>query len=457
MKTRILGLCLFLTCFSSLQGIPPAKTLHQKSQYAKAPESKISSLKQRFTRSFITLLQRFQKPIPAVKQRAVSLGVRGLTDEEKIKKIDIEPDLGLLAKLEKRLLLTIQKGAVGLRKFINEKSKDPKRPAKTRATSMGVRGLTDISITRSEELAEPNYQALNNIDNLFPQALTPSNESPPPDHPDSKVTNTESDPDVLEKEFQMGRTIAAKLINAFGLYEDQVLMQYLNLIGLQIAQAAGYPHRFLLVSVLDTPIPNAFAAPGGYIFITKGALKYVQSEDELVAILGHEAGHVFHDHLLANTRAVMSQKQAIQKGTPIYNKRRISRLIPSGKATYIGHISRFIGTNTASLGFKLIIENAYEILLAAGMSKKFELEADQVGLRIAKQMGYQPQKYLNYLNRLSQDNPVSGSVSSTHPPLKTRMALLSQELQKPVTRHPLTAKITNPGEFKPFWQKVLHP
>jgi beta-barrel assembly-enhancing protease len=103
----------------------------------------------------------------------------------------------------------------------------------------------------------------------------------------------------VQKEVEIGRGVAATVIGRWGLVQDDSLSRYVNMVGQVVAQqsprASELTYRF---AVLNTDEVNAFAAPGGYVFVTRGALDVMQSESELAAVLGHEIAHVDLKHVL---------------------------------------------------------------------------------------------------------------------------------------------------------------
>jgi homoserine dehydrogenase len=115
------------------------------------------------------------------------------------------------------------------------------------------------------------------------------------------------------QEIQIGKNTAEQAERQFGLVEDAELQAYVHRLGLQLAQASERPELPWTFRVADDPTPNAFAAPGGYIFITRGLLVLLRNEAELVSILGHEIGHVTARHSVA----MMSRAQLAQLGLGI--------------------------------------------------------------------------------------------------------------------------------------------
>jgi predicted Zn-dependent protease len=97
-------------------------------------------------------------------------------------------------------------------------------------------------------------------------------------------------------EIEMGKETDAQIAQEYGYYSDPELTKYIASIGMALAPFTHRPHLDYHFAVLDTPVVNAFAAPGGYIYVTRGILALMNSESELAAVLGHELGHVAARH-----------------------------------------------------------------------------------------------------------------------------------------------------------------
>ena len=98
------------------------------------------------------------------------------------------------------------------------------------------------------------------------------------------------------QEVQVGRQEDAKVREEYGVFDDTALQKYVNDIGQRLGKASHRPQLQYSYVVVDSPEINAFALPGGYIYITRGILAYLNSEAELAAVLGHETGHVTARH-----------------------------------------------------------------------------------------------------------------------------------------------------------------
>src|SRR5688572_8660684 len=98
------------------------------------------------------------------------------------------------------------------------------------------------------------------------------------------------------QEISVGREADAQVRQEMGLYEDDDLQRYVQEIGMRLAQRSQRPNLPWSFAVLDSPAVNAFALPGGFIYITRGILPYLDNEAQLVGVLGHEIGHVTARH-----------------------------------------------------------------------------------------------------------------------------------------------------------------
>jgi signal transduction histidine kinase len=111
-----------------------------------------------------------------------------------------------------------------------------------------------------------------------------------------------------DQEVQMGQQGAEQVAQEIGLINDQALQQYVQQVGAAIATKSERPNLPWTFRVVDDPTPNAFALPGGFIFVTRGLLDLMGNEAELASVLGHEIGHVTARHSVHQ----MSQQQLLE-------------------------------------------------------------------------------------------------------------------------------------------------
>ncbi len=110
-------------------------------------------------------------------------------------------------------------------------------------------------------------------------------------------------PELLSKddvlaEIQFGREMASRVLGRYGLYDNESVTRYVNLVASVVALNSGRPEIKFQVAILKTDTINAYAAPGGYIFITRGALMQMHDEAELAAVIAHEMGHITGKHIV---------------------------------------------------------------------------------------------------------------------------------------------------------------
>ncbi len=211
--------------------------------------------------------------------------------------------------------------------------------------------------------------------------------------------------DISEpKEIEMGDGIASNLLGAAPLLQNRAVQKYVNDVGRWLALQTERPDLPWQFGVLDDNDINAFAAPGGYVFITKGLLANMKSEAELAGVLAHEISHVLRRHHL----------NAIKKGA------RTGLM-----AEFAGAALKESGANPA---FNKLV-NAGTELYARGLDKDDEFEADRMGVVIAARAGYDPYglpAVLQTLQGLNAQDSKLALMFKTHPAPADRLSLLDR-------------------------------
>lgn len=207
------------------------------------------------------------------------------------------------------------------------------------------------------------------------------------------------------QEIQIGREVASNAEQQFGLVEDEALQTYVQELGQQLAQASERPDLPWSFQVVDEATPNAFAAPGGFIFVTRGLLVLLRNEAELVSILGHEIGHVTARHSVA----MMSRAQLAQLGIGIAS-------VISPTAAQFGEL--------AAGGLQLLF-------LKYG--RDAERQADDLGYRYALEQGYDVREMVNVFAALQQSAELAGrnpvpNWQASHPNPAERIQRINEEL-----------------------------
>jgi len=207
------------------------------------------------------------------------------------------------------------------------------------------------------------------------------------------------------KETEIGRGIASTVAGRYHVVDNPELVAYVNMVGQVVARqsprAGEITFRF---NVLDSEDVNAFAAPGGYIFVTRGALAQMRSEAELAGVLGHEVGHVDARHILEKIQRadmVRGARQEADLNGPLLDQ-------------------------VADLGAGMIF---------SGFDRREEMEADSLGQVYAAAAGYRTNALVGFLTRLhtvqqAQTPAAAGlrtRLSRTHPDLELRLAALQRQ------------------------------
>lgn len=193
-------------------------------------------------------------------------------------------------------------------------------------------------------------------------------------------------------EIELGQKTDKEIKTQFGIYDDAKLNSYVAEIGKNLAPHTHRPHLEYHFAVLDSPVTNAFAVPGGYIYVTRGILAMFNSEAELAAVLGHELGHVNARHSIKKlSQAIMFQ---------------IGLAVGSALSETFQKISGLAGIGIQLLFLKF--------------SRDDEREADRLGIEYARKGGYNPEKMVDFfqslekLGDLSEGHTLPGFLS-THP------------------------------------------
>lgn len=211
------------------------------------------------------------------------------------------------------------------------------------------------------------------------------------------------------REIEIGRQLAAVLLGSKPLHPDMALQRYVNQLGRWISLQSARPQLPWTFAVLDDPGYNAFAAPGGYVFVTKGLIDRCADEAELAGILAHEITHVTAKHHL------LAMRKTAQSGM-------LTRLVASQiKTTAVGNL---VASQFLALG-----RNLY----ARGLDQSDEYDADRNAVALAARAGFDPYGLVAVLQQLrtaAPDNPLFALSLSTHPPAQTRLEQLELAMGK---------------------------
>lgn len=217
-----------------------------------------------------------------------------------------------------------------------------------------------------------------------------------------------------EEEYYIGRALSALILSQYRVYENNALTNYVNRVGNAVAIHSDRPetyagYHFL---ILDSDEVNALAAPGGFIFITKGLLKRCQDEEMLGSILAHEVGHVSGKHGL----------QSIKK----------SRLIDAFRIIASEASRRYAPEKLAQLTdiFEDTLGDIAEKLIERGYDRKYEYEADELSVKTTARTGYNPGGLLDFLATMVDDSSPgsTGGWFKTHPSANDRIGRVKKEI-----------------------------
>jgi predicted Zn-dependent protease len=216
------------------------------------------------------------------------------------------------------------------------------------------------------------------------------------------------------EEYYIGRGVAARILSQYNLYNHPETIWYVNHIGktLAINSARPYTYGRYHFAVLDNDEINAFACPGGIVFITRGMLNLVQNEDELAAVLAHEIGHVTQKH-----------------GLKAISKARWTQVVTTlGKEA----AREYTGAQLDSLInlFEGTIDDVFQTLVVRGYGRADEYEADKLAIACLEASGYDPIEFQNLLRILeAAQSQESEGIFSTHPNLTDRIAKVRKDLK----------------------------
>jgi predicted Zn-dependent protease len=226
-----------------------------------------------------------------------------------------------------------------------------------------------------------------------------------------------------DQEVQIGQAEAKKTISQLGAYDNPALQDYVSSIGMKLAAASERPQLPWSFTIVDDPQVNAFALPGGPIFITRGILAHMGSEAELAGVLGHEIGHVTARH----SAQQMSNAQLAQLGLGV------GTILRPDLAQYAG---------LASSGLQVLFLK---------YSRDNENEADMLGFRYSVRTGYDPHAMLDLFRMLQGVEVLAGQGRvpgwlTTHPFPEDRLSNTEERLAS--TQVDYSTLVTNRDQFR---------
>lgn len=215
-----------------------------------------------------------------------------------------------------------------------------------------------------------------------------------------KVNRQYTEDDVIA-EIRFGRNLAARILGKYKIWENQKVSRYINLIGTGLAAQMGRPDLRFYFAVLDTAEINAYAIPGGYIFITRGALELMEDEAQLAGVIAHEIAHTNQRHIVDKLN-IRGKDNAFLAS--------VGALAAGGTITSIKLVNK-------------LMDQAVEVLFETGLDKEQEVNADLEAVQMLVATGYDWKSYHGFLRKIDQKlyDTYRKINSRTHPPIEERI------------------------------------
>ena len=215
-----------------------------------------------------------------------------------------------------------------------------------------------------------------------------------------------------QQEISMGKEYDPQVVATYGVYDDAEIAAYISDIGQRIATVSDRPGLAYEFKVLDSPVINAFAVPGGYAYFTRGILAYLNNEAEVVGVMGHEVGHIAARH----SAKQISQQQIATIGLGV-------------GSILSDDVAKYAGLAQAGLG-----------LLFLRFGRDAERQSDQLGVDYSTKLGYDATEMANFFGTLDK---MSGGESgglpgwfSTHPAPDERVQNVTRMAQEQQAKNP---------------------
>ncbi len=211
-----------------------------------------------------------------------------------------------------------------------------------------------------------------------------------------------------KQEIEVGRKMDPVIRKEYGVCSQSRLQEYVNTVGQRLARVSDRPDIFFHFTVLDSPVVNAFALPGGYVYITRGLMAHINSEAELAGVLAHEIGHITARHAVRQ-----------------YTKAASYQLGVGVASIFVPDLARHYG-QFVDLVF---------VAISRGYSRAYENEADSLAVRYAVKAGYTPRavalllKTLELISRDKNGKKSYTSLFATHPATEKRISAVEEALQ----------------------------
>lgn len=222
-----------------------------------------------------------------------------------------------------------------------------------------------------------------------------------------------------EEEIKFGNYVDAVVAHHYPTYKDETLTRKVAHIGSQVVSVSDRPDLTFTFKILNTSEVNAFAGPGGFVYVTIGLLDMLEKKDELAAVLAHEIGHVCERHSVRS----------------YYNAQRMHSLLKLVDiAALVAGVPPIAQMGGDIIGdFSRIVANLTAMIIFQGYSRSWETSADELGFVYTSKTDYDPQALVNVLERFQQmeaekGEEVTWTILSSHPSTEERIKHLKQLL-----------------------------
>jgi predicted Zn-dependent protease len=239
------------------------------------------------------------------------------------------------------------------------------------------------------------------------------------------------------RELEIGKEEHEKIMKSVPVYRDAKLQAYIDRIGQKMAAVSDRPELTYTFTVIDSPDINAFALPGGYIYVNRGLLTFLTSEAQMAAVIGHEIGHVTGRH-------AVRQQTAARTGKVLSTAVTVASIFATG--------TNVLGDTADLFGGALI----------SGYGREMELEADELGAEYMYRAGYDPSAVLevigvlknheDFMKKVSNRGPAYHGLFATHPRNDTR---LQQAVGKVGTLDQSKLATVDPADFRNNTQGII--
>lgn len=236
------------------------------------------------------------------------------------------------------------------------------------------------------------------------------------------------------KNLELGRNLAGRFVQYYGIYEDKALFRYINSLGAHLLKYTEPIKTPFIFIILDSDIVNIFSCPGSYILLTRGLLRSMKNESELALFMAHAMAHAVKNHLSDSLENINHNaiKKINQKFKDIYLENR-DRVALKDSELSTNLISQYMTNSlTPKKALLEIIKASLFFLIEKGFSRELEYEADNWALSLAANANYDSTTYIPYLIHLESHKDILNveMFTNTHPPLSERRTHIQETLNR---------------------------